>query len=146
MPLWEDLWGVRACDGSRLWAVHCDWGRGRLQKEHYRTFSILDLNPSHLFWNVLQSLPSFSYYGRPTDTSCPDLCQVLGSGLSYCHPSLPYLPTHLPRRVQPGCSPQAPRKVPGGQLNEGKQETSLATKKPSSQALAPREDLHLGPS
>ena len=84
---------MRACDGSGVWVVHCDWGRGRLQKEHYRTSSILGLNPSHLFWNVLQSLSFLSYQGRPPDTSCPDLCQVLGSGLSYCHPSLPYLPT-----------------------------------------------------
>ena len=120
--------GVRACDGSRAWVVHCDWGRGRQQEEHYRTFSILDLNPSHLFWNVLQSLPFFSYQGRPTDTSCPDSCQVLGSGVSYHHPSLPHLPTHLPRRVQPGCEPQAPARRPGVNRSRVNRGPPLATK------------------
>lgn len=113
--------GVWACDGSGVWVVHCDWGRGRLQKEHYRTFSILGLKPSHLFWNVLQSLSFLSYQGRPTDTSCPDLCHVLGSGLSYCDPTLPYLPT-LPSQEGPArMLTTVSGKAPGGQSNEGKQ-------------------------
>lgn len=39
---------VHTCTGEmvRVWLVHCDGGRVRLEKESDKTFCILDINPS----------------------------------------------------------------------------------------------------
>lgn len=118
--------------------VHCDWDRVRLERDHDKTFSILDMNPSDLFLNVLQQAvqvtqtPLFSYQGQPKNKKqetheqekdsrlfSPRLGPSLGNWAEPPQWSLLCPPTHLPRRVQLGDPSQAPTKCPEISVNRG---------------------------
>ena len=83
---------------------------GRQSREHKPPFSHTRVDP-----RTRNKKPRNKK--RTPAFSCPDLCQVLGTGLSRPQWSLLCPPTHLPRRVQPGAPFTGTDKAPGDQLS-----------------------------